>query len=338
MRRGRSQWSVVSKSFFGLGLCAALWGHWASSAAAQQPRKIPLVGVLGGSSASAQARRLAAFRQGLRELGRVDGQTITIVARYAEGDRNRMHQFANELVNLHANVIVATATNTVIAAKQVTATIPIVTPQVGDPVAAGLVASLARPGGNITGLTQLSPELMGKRLELLKECFPRVSRVAIIWNPGSPGSVLAFNETATAAQALGLQLQSAEVRRGDDFEKEFSAIIKENANALVFVRDPLTAFRQNKVVDFSVKHRLPAIYDNRELVESGGLMSYGVDYSDLWRRAAWYVDKIIKGKNPGDLPIEQPTKFEMVINLKTAKQIGLTIPPNVLARADKVIR
>jgi putative tryptophan/tyrosine transport system substrate-binding protein len=307
-------------------------------AEAQQAKKIPRVGVLLGGKPPSASTRLEAFRQGLRGLGWVEGQTIAIDVRYAEGKRDRMRELATELARLKPDVIVAVATNAVLAVKQVTTTVPIVTPQVGDPVAGGFVASLARPGGNVTGLTQLSPELSGKRLEFLKEAIPNVSRVAVLWNPDSPGSVLTFKGTEIAARALGLQLQSVEVRRSDDFDKGLSAVIEQHANALVFVRAALTGFHQKRVLDFALKNRLPAIYDGKELVESGGLMSYGVDFADLWRRAATYVDKILKGARPGELPVEQPTKFELVINLKTAKQLDLTIPPEVLYRADKVIK
>jgi len=306
-------------------------------AQAQQTMKIPRVGILSGGS-SASSTQVAALRQGLRKLGWVEGQTILIDVRSAQGKRNRMRELAIELVRLKPDVIVAVATNAILAVKQVTTTVPIVTPQVGDPVASGLIASLARPGGNITGLTQVSPELSGKRLELLKEAFPDVSRVAVLWNPDSPGSVLTFKEMEIAARALGLELQSVKVRHAADFEKGFSAVIKQQANALVFVRAALTRFHQKRILDFAENKRLPAIYDSKDLVESGGLMSYGVDFADLWHRAATYVDKILKGANPAQLPVEQPTKFELVINLKAAKQIGLTIPPNVLARADRVIK
>jgi putative tryptophan/tyrosine transport system substrate-binding protein len=305
----------------------------ASLAEAQQPKKLPRIGFLASRSPSSFSSETEAFRQGLRELGYVEGQNIGIEYRYAEGKTDRFLDMATELVRLKIDVIVTSSTPGVLAAKKASDTIPIVFAAINDPVAAGLVTSLARPGGNITGLTNLSPDLGGKRLELLKETFAKVNRVAHLWNPDSPGS-----EMQAAAQALGLQLQSLEVRSSNDFDSAFEAASRERAHALITSPNPLINTHHKRIVDFATKSGLPAIYPNRLYVERGGLMSYAPDYTANYRRAAVYVDKILKGAKPADLPVEQPTKFEFVINLKTAKQIGLTIPPNVLARADKVIK
>jgi ABC-type uncharacterized transport system substrate-binding protein len=243
------------------------------------------------------------------------------------------------LVRLEVDVIVTSGgTPTALAAKRTTETVPIVFLLVGDPVASGLVASLARPGGNLTGLTNFAPELSGKRLELLKEAFPSISQVAIILNPGNPAATGVFKETQVVAQVMSLQLQAIEARNLKDLENAFEIVTTRGANALIVPPDPLIATYRQRVVELAARSRLPAMYDNREIAESGRLMSYGVNNSDLYRRAAVYVDKILKGAKPADLPVEQPTKFEFMINLKTAKQIGVTIPPNVLARADKVIK
>jgi ABC-type uncharacterized transport system substrate-binding protein len=279
------------------------------------------------------------FREGLRDLGYVEGKNILIEYRNAEGKYDRLPELAAELVRLKVEVIVTSGgTPTALAAKRTTETVPIVFLLVGDPVASGLVASLARPGGNLTGLTNFAPELSGKRLELLKEAFPSISQVAIILNPGNPAATGVFKETQVVAQVMSLQLQAIEARNLKDLENAFEIVTTRGANALIVPPDPLIATYRQRVVELAARSRLPAMYDNREITESGGLMSYGVNNSDLYRRAAVYVDKILKGAKPADLPVEQPTKFEFMINLKTAKQIGVTIPPNVLARADKVIK
>ena len=307
-------------------------------AEAQQPKKVYRIGFLGGSSASAYARFIEAFRQGLRDLGYEDGQNITIDYRYGEGKRDRLPDLSAELVRLRVDVIVVSGALAISALKNATKTIPIVMTTVEDPVAQGFVASLARPGGNITGLTNLAPELSGKRLELLKETISKVSRVAVLWDPSTPGSAVTFKETQVVAPALSVQLQSLEVRNSNDFEGAFRAATTERAGALIVLQSLLTNAHRQRIVDLAVNNRLPAMYTQTEYVEVGGLMSYAPSYTDIYRRAAVYVDKILKGAKPADLPVEQPTKFELVINLKTAKQIGLTIPPNVLARADKVIK
>jgi putative ABC transport system substrate-binding protein len=282
--------------------------------------------------------RVEAFRQGLRELGYVEGKNVTIEYRHAEGKIDLLPALAAELVQQKVDVIVTSSESGTLAAKDAARTIPIVFAALTDPVGSGLVASLARPGGNITGLSLVSPELGGKRLELLKEAFPKITRVVIVWNPTSIGESLIFKEIEAAAKTLSVQLQSLEVREANDFQRGFQLAKKRGAQALVTAASPIINSNRAQILDFVAKNRLPAIYSAPEFVDAGGLMSYGTHTPDLWRRAAFYVDKILKGAKPADLPVEQPTKFEFVINLKTAKQIGVTIPPNVLARADKVIR
>jgi putative ABC transport system substrate-binding protein len=305
---------------------------------AQQPKKVRRIGFLGGASSSSYAVRIDAFRQGLNELGYIEGKNIVIEYRYAEGNLDRLPGLAKELVGLKPDVIVAAPTPSVLAAKKASATIPIVFVSVADPVGSGLVASLARPGENITGLTVLVPELSGKRLELLKEALPNVIRVAALWNPANPAQKLVWKEMQAAAQELRLQLQSLEVRSANDFDIAFEAALRERTQALIPSPEPLINTQLKRIVEFAAKNRLPAMYGGPEVVDAGGLMSYAPNYIDQYRRTAIYVDKILKGAKPADLPVQQPMKFEFVINLKAAKQIGVTIPPNVLARADKVIR
>jgi ABC-type uncharacterized transport system substrate-binding protein len=303
---------------------------------AQQPEKIPRIGILSPGSSAMASVRDDIFRQGLRELGYIEGKNVAVEARYAEGKQDRLHDFARELIKLKVDVIVTATTPGVLAAKKTTTTIPIVFAGAGDPVRAGLVSSLARPGGNVTGLSILNPELEGKRLELLKETFPKIVRVAYLWDPGNPGTGLI--EMQAAAPALGLKLQPLEVRSAKDFDGAFESISRDQVQAITVAAVPIISINQKRIVDFAAKHRLPSIYPYGEFIDSGGLMFYGISFADLYRRAATYVDKILKGAKPADLPVEQPIKFELVVNLKTAKQIGLTIPPNVLARADRVIR
>ena len=308
-------------------------------AEAQQPTQVPRIGYLSASSASSISFRVEALRQGLRELGYVEGKNIVIEQRYAEGKPDRVPALAAELVRLTVNVIVTAGPLPTRAAKEATVTIPIVMTNEGDPVGTGFVASLARPGGNITGLSNLAPELSGKRLELLKEIVPRLSHVAFFGTSTLPGNAQSLKETELAAGALGVQLQYLDVLSPRDIETAFQAASKGRSDAvLMMAAGSFLNTHRTQVVDLAVKSRLPAIYNFPEFVEAGGLMTYGVSTTDLSRRAATYVDKILKGAKPADLPVEQPTKFEFVINLKTAKQIGLTIPPNVLARADKVIK
>ena len=305
---------------------------------AQQPTKIPRIGCLYAGSPSTQSARMEAFRQGLRELGWVEGKNIVIEYRYAEGKFDRLPALAAELVRLKVDVIVTAAPPPTRSAKKATVTIPIVMAFDDDPVGSGFVASLARPGGNITGLATLAPEISGKQLELMKEIVPKLSRVGVLGDVTRPGIPQALREINVAADALRVQVQYLEVRDPKDIESAFRAASKEHADAVLVLGSPVLNSQQKQVIELAVKSRLPAIYFNLEFVEAGGLMSYGVNIADLARRAATYVDKILKGRKPADLPVEQPIKFEFIINLKAAKQIGLTIPPNVLVRADRVIR
>src|SRR5713101_5160816 len=312
------------------------------TADAQPPTKVPRIGYLETASTElpvAQAM-LDAFRQGLRERGYVEGQTFVIEYRAAAGRVERLPDLVAELARLKVNVIVASATPAALAAKRATSTIPIVSAVMGDPVGDGLVVSLARPGGNITGLTFLAPALVAKRLQLLKEAVPGVSHVVAFSHPGVYGEHTMrdmLKEAEVAAQTLGVQLQVLEVRSPNDFDRAFSAMTTNSARALIVFPSPMFYGAHRRLVDLAAKHRLPAIYAFKEAVAAGGLMSYGTSIPDLSRRAAIYVDKILKGAKPGDLPIEQPTRFELVINLKTAKALGLTIPPSLLGRADEAI-
>jgi ABC-type uncharacterized transport system substrate-binding protein len=304
---------------------------------AQEKRtKMPRVGfLLDGSEPSLHKE---AFLDGMHELGYVNGKNVAIEYRWAEGRYERLPDLAADLVRLNVDVIVALSTVAARPAKDVTKAIPIIMVS-GDPVETGLVVSLARPGGNITGLATFSPELSTKRLEVLKEIVPKVQRVAVLWDLDGPASAVAFREITLAAEAMGLKVQSLGVRGATpSLEAAFKDAKKEGAAALLTVGGPLIRQHRRQIVGLAVKNQLPAIYDSREFADVGGLMSYGTNLADIFRRAATYVDKILKGARPADLPVEQPTKFELIINLKTAKQIGLTIPPNVLARADKVIK
>jgi putative tryptophan/tyrosine transport system substrate-binding protein len=307
----------------------------ASLAEAQQPKKIPRVGFLGGASGEANLRDL---RQGLRELGYVEGKNIIIEYRVSKGEFDRFHALAAELVRLKVDVIVTQGTPAAAAAKNATSTIPIIMSGGTDPVATGLVQSLARPGGNITGVTIMNEELAGKRLELLKETSPKVSRLGVLWNSTNPGTAVVFKQTQAAAQELSLSLQSLEVKTVNDLQGAFDAATRRGVNGLVLLAAAPIASHLKLVADLAVKNRLPSTYDRSEFVDAGGLMSYGPNVPNIFRRAATYVDKVLKGANPDDLPVERPTKFEFVINLKTAKQIGLTIPQSVLFRADRVIK
>jgi putative ABC transport system substrate-binding protein len=305
---------------------------------AQQPKKVPRIGYLTTVSLSAISARIEAFRQGLRELGYIEGENIVIDRRFAEGKLDRLPELAAELVRLKIDIIVTTGPGPTRAAKEATSMIPIVMAQDPDPVGSGFVASLARPGGNITGLSTLAPEISGKRLELLKETVPKLSRVGVFGTSTSPGNAQSLKETELAAGAFGVKLQYLDVLGPKDIETAFRAAGKGRADAVLILGGAVFVSQRAQVTDLAVKSRLPAIYWRSDFVEAGGLMTYGVSFTDLDRRAATYVDKILKGAKPADLAVEQPTKFELVINLKAAKQIGLTIPPNVLARADRVIR
>ena len=304
----------------------------------QETKKVPRIGFLIAVSPSAVSARIEAFRQGLRELGYVEGKSIVIELRYAEEKPDRLLSLVAELVRLKVDVIVTGGPQSTHAAKQSTSTIAIVMAQVNDPVGNGFVASLARPGGNITGLSTLAPEISGKQLELLKEMVPRLSRVAVLGTSTLPGTAQSLKETELAAGAFGVKLQYLDVPDPKNIENAFQAARKGRADAVLVLPSPVFNSQRTQVVELAVKSRLPAIYPNPEFVEDGGLVTYSASSTDLFHRAATYVDKILKGAKPADLPVQQPTKFELVINLKTAKQIGLTIPPNVLARADRVIR
>jgi putative ABC transport system substrate-binding protein len=305
---------------------------------AQQPGKVPRVGFLGPRSRSDGAPFLDAFLQGLQELGWMEGQNIAIEYRFADGRLDRLPDLATELVRLKVDVILAASTPPAVAAKNATSTIPIIMATSADPVELGLVASLARPGGNVTGLSfSVGLQVVGKELELLREIVPRARRVAVLSNPANPGNVLAIQSVKSTASALGVQLQFLEARGPNEFEAAFAAMARGRAGALLVVPDAVFGLYRARLQNLVAKSRLPAMYGLREHVEAGGLMSYAVDVRDSFRRSATYVDKILKGAKPADLPVEQPTKFELVINLKTAKALGLTIPPSVLARADEIV-
>jgi ABC-type uncharacterized transport system substrate-binding protein len=310
-----------------------------ASAEAQQAKKFPTVGFLleGFSSSVSDSTRIDAFRKGLREVGYTEGKNISIEYRFAEGERDRLTDLATELVNQNLDVIVTYGTVGTLAAKRASTTIPIVMASSSDPVARRLIASLARPGGNVTGLSSVSPDLSGKRLKLLKEIIPKFARVAVLWDPRAQASAN-FKDTEVAARGLSVQVQSLEVRSPEGFEPAFRVATEQRAQGIIMVQSALTTTYVMRIVELAIKSRLPTMFEQGAFVESGGLMSYSPNHADLARRAAVYVDKILKGARPADLPVEQPTKFELVVNLKTAKQIGLLIPPNVLARADRVIR
>ena len=324
---------------FGLTLCALLFAL-CFSAHAQQPVKVPRIGFLATVSPSTISDRVEAFRQGLRELGYVEGKNIVIEWRYEEGKADRLPppDLAAELVRLKVEVIVTAGALVTRAAKEATSTIPIVMGQDTDPVGNGFVASLARPGGNITGLATLAPEISGKQLELLKETVPKLSRVAVLGASTRPGNAQALKEMELAATTFGVRLQYLDVISSKDIEAAFRAANKGRAEAVLVFGGPVLNSHRTQLADLAAKNRLPAIYSGREFVDAGGLMFYGASITEMFWRAAFYVDKILKGAKPADLPVEQPKKFELIINLKAAKQIGLTVPPNVLARADKVIK
>jgi putative tryptophan/tyrosine transport system substrate-binding protein len=311
------------------------------TAEAQQPKKVPRIGYLSIGDPATESTRAEGIRLALRELGYIEGQNIATEYRYAAGKLDRVPELAAELVRLKVDILVVGGPIPIRAAKNATKTIPIVMIGLGpDPVEAGFIESLARPGGNVTGLTNLGPELGGKRLELFKEAVPKLARVAVLYDPTIPASVRELKDVLpAAARALGLTVRSWEVRAADDFDKIFATISKWRPDGLyVLVSGPLMSANRKRIVGFLLKSRLPSMYNSRESVDAGGLMSYGADLVDSYRRVAYYVDRILKGAKPADLPVEQPTKFEFVINLKTAKQIGLTIPPDLLARATKIIR
>lgn len=309
---------------------------WPLAAHAQQPTKVPRIGFL-HYGAAGPSPEVDAFRQGLRDLGYFEGKNINIEYRFASGRVERLPELAAELVQLKPDVIVTPLTEASLAAKQATRTIPIVIAGVADAVGAGLVASIARPGGNVTGLTSISAELGGKRLEILKGVVPKVSRVAVLHDPAERSNVLILKELQAAAPTLGLTLQPLEVREPGEFEGAFVAMSRERADALFGAPGVLTFEYRKTVVRLAAKSRIPTLWGHRQFVDVGGLMSYAVNFYDQCRRAATYVDQILKGATPGDLPVQQPTKFDFILNLKTAKELGLTVPPTLLARTDEVI-
>jgi putative ABC transport system substrate-binding protein len=329
--------SVVDRRRFLLtSLAGALAAPLASEA--QQAGKVYRIGLLLTTAPGENAHTVKALEQGLRELGYVEGRNLVLERRFAEGQQERLPTLAGDLVRLNVDIIV-TGSNPVIAAvKQATTTIPVVMAVSRDPVGARFITSLARPGGNITGLANdAAPEIIGKNLELLKEAVPRVSRVAFLWNPVPPGAGTFRNVVDTAARSLNVTVQSVQIRGRNELDDAFAAMVRERANGIVVAQDPITLGSRNQVVLLAAKSGIPAVYALREFVEAGGLMSYGPNIADQFRRAAVHVDKILKGAKPGDLPVEQATRFELLINLKTAKALGLTIPQSLLARADQVI-
>jgi len=327
----------MKKKIAGVVLSALLY-EFCVPGWAQQPGKIPRIGLISGLSRSSSQFQVEGFRQGLRDRGYVEDKNIVIDYRYGEGREDLLRDLAGDLVRLKVDIIVTGSTVAALAAKQLSSTMPIVLAGTGDPIATGLVASLARPGGNVTGLSAISPELSTKQLELAREIIPKVARVAVLFDPRNPVNIPALKEIEHAALAFRIEVLLLEVRGPEDYETAFTAAARGRAHVLVVRREPLNQTYQTRIVSLAGRSKLPTIYPLRQYVEIGGLMSYGVDSPDLNRRAATYVDKILKGAKPADLPVEQPTKFEFIINLKTAKQIGLTVPPAVLARADKVIK
>jgi ABC-type uncharacterized transport system substrate-binding protein len=307
------------------------------AAESQQAGEIYRIGFLGNSTAALEANLVGPFREGLRDLGYVEGRNLVIEYRWAEGKYERFPQLVAELLALKVDVIVSAGTPAALAVKQATTTVPMVMAAVGDPVGTGLVASLARPGGNLTGLAAISPDLEGKRFELLRQLLPKLSRVFFLVNPANALHTVSEKHARAAATVLRLKLQFVGVRSEVEFDHAFETIARERPGAMVVLADRVFLHDRQRIVDFAARHRLPTVYPYRELVEAGGLMCFGPNYPDLHRRAAAYVDKILKGTKPSDLPVEQPTTFELVINLKTAKALGLTIPPSLLQRADQVI-
>jgi putative ABC transport system substrate-binding protein len=318
-------------------LCAILF-VLSCVADAQPPAKVARIGFLSVGSAASMSGRVEAFRRGLREQGYTEGQNIVVEYRYAEDKLDRLREFAEELARLKVDVIVTGGPIATRPAKETAGTIPIVLAYEADPIRTGLVASLARPGGNITGLSSNAEELSGKRLELLKEAIPKLSRVAVLRNPGMLGTAEALKDAELAAQSLGLKIQALEIRGPSDLDGIFQGAKKGSAGALMTIGDPVTFTHRKRVADLAIKNRIATIHGQIQFAEAGGLMVYGPNDADMYRRAATFVDKILKGSKPADLPVERPVKFDLVINLKTAKQLGLTIPPNVLARADRVIK
>ena len=325
------------KNFLSLFLIIVVLG-WGGFAEAQQKQKVWRLGYLTSNSAAAEQPRLVPFLQGMRARGYVEGQNLVIEYRFTDGKFERLSELAAELVRSKVDVLIANTTNAALAAKNATQTIPIFFIGISDPIGAGLIDSLARPGGNVTGLTNIAPMLSGKRLELLKETVPKLSRVAVLWDPKNPGSTPQWNESQLAARELGLQLHSMEVSSVDKYESAFKQAVKARSAALAVTLNPLANSNQKLVVELAAKNRLPAVYARSDYIENGGLMSYGQSFASDGQDAARLVDKLLKGTPPAEIPTEQPMKFELVINLKTANQLGLTIPQWTLMKADRVIR
>mgnify|MGYP001233638818 CR=1 FL=1 len=321
-------------------LAAAAWPAlaWAGAARAQAAKKIATIGALFPGTSEGSGHLLTAFRQGLRALGHVEGKTVVLEVRFGEARAERISELARELVGLKVDVIATGTDGAIAAVKRETQTIPIVMGNSSDPVGVGFVASLARPGGNVTGVSSLSPELSAKRVDLLREFIPGLSRVAFLWNPDLRAAVLDYKMTEDRAQSLRLQLHSVEMVRAEDLDRAFSAVTKQRAQALIMpAANPVGFANRFRIASFAQKNRLPSMFAQREYVDAGGLMSYGASTAEMWRRAAYFVDRILKGAKPGDLPVEQPTKFELVVNMKAAKALGITIPQTILLQADKVI-
>ena len=310
---------------------------WTFAGRAQQSGKMARIGFLGNSTAALESNLVGPFRDGLRDLGYEEGRNITIEYRWAEGKYDRFPSLVAELIAAKVDVIVTAGTPATLAVKKATASIPLIMVAVGDPIGTGIVASLAHPGGNITGLSSIAPELEGKRLELLREIIPKLANIAVLWNPANPFHKASLKQAQAAAQTLRMKVQSVAVRTREELENTLTAILRDPPEALLVLADRVFLHNRARLMDFAAEHRLPGVYAYRELVEAGGLMSFGPNYADMHRRAATFVDKILKGAKPADLPVEQPTKFELLINLKAAKALGLTVPPSLLARADEVI-
>lgn len=325
----------------GLALALMVATHAVPPAAkAQSPTKVYRIGTLnpGARPSAPDWKQRWAFVQGLRELGWIEGQNIIIEDRWADGKTSRLPELATELVRLNVDLMVTSSWPAAVAAKNATTTLPIVIVAAGDPVGTGLVQSLARPGGNVTGISGLETEVSAKRLELLKETVPRLSRVAVLWNSRDGGMTLSFRAIQTAARTLGVTVRPLGVQEPEDFDQAFIAMIQERPDALVVISDPLVRFNRQRILEFAARHHLPAMYTDRSYAQDGGLMAYGPIFPDMFRRGAAFVDKILRGAKPADLPVEQPTRFELVVNLKTAKALGLTIPPSILIRTDEAIQ
>ena len=314
------------------GIVAAL-----ATARAQQPAKIPRIGFLGNSTATMEANLIGPLRDGLRELGYEEGRNVIIEFRWADGKYDQFPALVAELLAAKVDVIITAGTPATLAIKKATSTVPLVFIAVGDPVGTGVVPNLGRPGGNITGLSSIAPDLEGKRLELLREVVPKLSHVAFFLNPANAFHTASMRQARVAAQSLGIKLQPMEVNKSEQLDGAFASIVKEKPDALLILADRIFLHNRKRMMEFAIQQRLPSVNAYRELVEAGGLISYGPSYEDMHRRAAVYVDKILKGTKPADLPIEQPTKFTLLINLKTAKTLGLTVPPTLVARADELI-